>query len=270
MHTLLITGAAGIVGTALRPYLRQHYQLRLLDRRPVADLQKGENQRVGDLTDARLVEEAVAGCHAILHLACAHGTGIAFGDTVQPNYHATLYLLEAAQRHGVRRFVFTSSHHVMGQYRTDSAASFDHLPPAPDSYYALSKVFGEAACAAWTLRYQLPTFVIRIGNADPQVSDARRLRLWTSDRDLAQLVRIGLEHPAVRHEVVYGVSECPGALFHNTRARELGYLPEDNAADNLAPDFLPYEAMDPALSGRDHVGGAYASAGLASLLGAKA
>lgn len=270
MQTLLITGAAGIVGTALRPYLRQTYQLRLLDRQPIHDLEQGETVWIGDLTDPAFVDQAVAGSYAVLHLACAHGAGIAFGSTVEPNYHATLYLLEAAQRHGVQRFIFTSSHHVVGQYRTDAAKTFDDMPPAADSYYALSKVFGEAACAAWTLRYDLPTFVIRIGNADAKVSDARRQRLWTSARDLAQLVRIGLEHPDVRHEIVYGVSECPNALFSNDRARALGYVPQDNAADHLAEDFLPYAAMDPLHSGRDHVGGGYAGATLAPLLEAQA
>ncbi|QXI30629.1 NAD-dependent epimerase/dehydratase family protein [Pseudomonas vanderleydeniana] len=269
MQTLLITGAAGIVGTALRPLLREHYQLRLLDRRPVGDLQPGESEIVGDLTDPALVERAVEGVFGILHLACAHGTDIAFQSTVEPNYHATLYLLEAAQRQGARRFLFTSSHHVVGQYRTDVAETFDDVPAAPDSYYAMSKVFGEAACAAFSLRYDLATFIIRIGNADPQVADARRLRMWTSARDLAQLVRIGLEHPQVRHEVVYGVSESPHPLFHNRRARELGYQPQDNAEDHLAPGYLPYEAMDPMTSGRDHVGGAYAGATLVSLLGAR-
>ncbi|MFF7708815.1 NAD-dependent epimerase/dehydratase family protein [Pseudomonas sp. NPDC007930] len=270
MNTLLITGAAGIVGTALRPYLRQHYRLRLLDRRPVEGLAEGETALVGDLTDAAFVEQAVHGCQAVLHLACAHGTEIAFTATLEPNYHATLYLLEAAQRHGVQRFVFTSSHHVLGQYRTDAAPVFDDMPPAPDSYYALSKVFGEAACAAWSLRYNLGTWVIRIGNADAQVSDARRLRLWTSARDLAQLVRIGLEHPEVKHEVVYGVSDCPRALFSNARARALGYRPQDNAAEHLAPGFLSYEAMAAETSGRDYIGGAYAGAPLAPLLEPKA
>ncbi|MFJ4256344.1 NAD-dependent epimerase/dehydratase family protein [Pseudomonas monteilii] len=266
MKTLLITGASGIVGTALRPLLREHYQLRLLDLRSVSDLQAGETEIVGDLTDPALVDRAVEGVAGILHLACAHGTDIAFQSTVEPNYHATLYLLEAAQRHGVQRFLFTSSHHVVGQYRADSAQTFDNVPPAPDSYYGMSKVFGEAACAAFTQRYGLATFVIRIGNADPLVSDARRLRMWTSARDLAQLVRIGLEHPQVHQDIVYGVSESPNPLFHNGRARQLGYQPQDNAKDFLASDYLPYGSMDPENSGRDHVGGAYAGAKLASLL----
>lgn len=266
MPTLLITGAAGIVATALRPLLREHYALRLLDRRPVDDLQGGETSLVGDLTDARFVRDAVQGVDAILHLACAHGTDIRFESTVEPNYHATLYLLEAAERFAIKRFVFASSHHVLGQYRADSAEFFDEHPVAPDSYYAMSKVFGEAACATFSLRSQLATFIVRIGNVDPKVSDARRLRMWTSARDLAQLVRIGLENDQVRNEIVYGVSESPNPLFHNQRARSLGYVPKDNGKDYLADNYLSYEAMPADGSGRDYVGGAYAGAALTSLL----
>ncbi|MBW8464939.1 NAD-dependent epimerase/dehydratase family protein [Acidovorax sp.] len=152
MPTLLVTGAAGIVGTALRPYLRERFNLRLLDRRPVTDLVNGETALVGDLTDPTFVSQAAEGVDAVLHLACAHGTDIHFQSTVEPNYHATLYLLEAAQRAGAKRFVFASSHHVLGQYHSQAATHFDDSPVAPDSYYALSKVFGEAACATFSQR----------------------------------------------------------------------------------------------------------------------
>lgn len=266
MPTLLITGAAGIVGTSLRPYLRERFSLRLLDRKPVTDLSANETAVVADLTDPAAVREACEGVDAVLHLACAHGTEISFQSTVEPNYHAALYLLEAAQRAGAKRFVFASSHHVLGQYRTDAAEHFDDLPVAPDSYYALSKVFGEAACAAVAMRSELATFIVRIGNADPQVADARRLRLWTSARDLAQLVLIGLEHPEVRNDIVYGVSECPNPFFHNRRARALGYQPQDHSDAHRADTFLSYDAMAPVGSGRDHVGGAYAGVPLASVL----
>lgn len=261
---LLVTGAAGLVGTALRPLLAPHYRLRLLDRQAIAP-QAGEETVQGDLCDPACVDRAVAGADAVLHLACVHGPAVRFAATVGPNYTATLELLQAAERHRVGRFVFASSHHVLGQYKTDRTTPFDDLPPAPDSYYGMSKVFGEAACASHALRGGPAAFVIRIGNADAQVSDARRLRIWTSARDLAQLIRIGLEHPEVVNEIVYGVSECPHPMFANTRARALGYRPQDNARDFVAPGFLAHEAMDPVTSGRDHVGGAYAAAPFAAL-----
>ncbi|KAF1020404.1 MAG: Uronate dehydrogenase [Paracidovorax wautersii] len=132
--TLLITGAAGSVGSALRPLLRRHYTLRLLDRHPIAETVENEHAIACDLTDRNAVLAAVAGADAIVHLACAHGPAIRYDETVEPNYHATLYLLEAAQRHAVSRFVFASSHHVLGQYRGDEVERFDDLPAAPDSY----------------------------------------------------------------------------------------------------------------------------------------
>ena len=265
MKHLLITGAAGLVGSTLRPLLREHYRLRLLDLHPLTPV-AGEEAMTGNLCDPACVIQAVAGVDAVLHLACVHGPAARFESTLGPNYQATLQLLEASRRHGVRRFVFASSHHVLGQYRADAAEFFDDLPPAPDSYYGMSKVFGEAACASYALRGGPAAFVIRIGNADAQVSDARRLRIWVSIRDLSQLIRVGLEHPDVSNEIVYGVSSSPRPLFANTRARDLGYRPQDDARDFLAPDFLERDAMDPETSGRDHVGGAYAAASLASVL----
>lgn len=266
MQTLLITGAAGIVGTALRPLLRKHYALRLFDRLPVADLADNESAFIGDLTRTQDLVEAVKGVDAVLHLACAHGTDIRYTSTVKPNYDATLQLLEAAAAAQVKRFVFASSHHVLGQYPADAHEVYDDLPIAPDSYYAISKVFGEAACATFAQRTGMGVLVLRIGNADPQVSDARRLRLWTSARDLEQLVRIGLEHPAINFDVVYGVSDCPQAFFSNHHARALGYVPQDRAQDFLAPGFLSYESMDAHTSGRQFLGGAYAVSPLATCL----
>ncbi|MDE1169529.1 MAG: NAD(P)-dependent oxidoreductase [Pseudomonas sp.] len=266
MQTLLITGAAGIVGTALRPLLRQHYALRLFDRSVISELAANETAVQGDLTCTADILQAVQGVDAVLHLACAHGTDIRFETTLKPNYDATLQLLEAAERSGVKRFIFASSHHVLGQYRTDAAPVFDDLPVAPDSYYALSKVFGEACCATFAQRSAMALCVIRIGNADPQVSDARRLRLWVSARDLAQLVSIGIEHPTLHHEVFYGVSDSPQALFSNHRAKAMGYRPQDNAKDFVAARFLDYDAMCAHTSGRDFVGGAYAVSPLASCL----
>lgn len=266
MQTLLITGAAGIVGTALRPLLRKHYALKLFDRLPITDLAENESGFVGDLTRSVDIIEAVKGVDCILHLACAHGTDIRFENTLKPNYDATLQLLEAAAKFKVKRFIFASSHHVLGQYKETASEAFDDLPVAPDSYYAMSKVFGEAACATFAQRSDLGVLVVRIGNADPLVSDARRLRLWVSARDLAQLVCIGLEHPEVSYDVVYGVSECPRPFFSNHHAKSLGYTPQDNAGDFKAPNFLDFKSMDALTSGREFLGGAYAVGALASCL----
>lgn len=257
---LLVTGAAGRVGGALRPYLRQRYDLRLHDRVPAPELQAGETAIVGDLAGYADVRDAAAGVDGVVHLACVHGLGLRFADSLDANFVGTMNVLEAIREHRVPRLVYASSHHVLGMHPSAGFAG-DAAEPAPDSVYGLGKAFGELACRTYAERHGTCTLVVRIGNADPQVGDARALRMWTSARDLAQLVTIGLEHPAVTFDVVYGVSVCPEPLFANDRAVELGYRPQDHAAEHLAEGFVPYDAM-PLASGRDHVGGAYAVAEL--------
>ncbi len=256
MDTLLITGAAGRVGTAVRPHLRERFRLRSFDLQPLPDPAPGEESAIGDLTSASDLRSALRGVDAVVHLAAVHGHGLTFEAGLDANYRGTVKLLEATRQAGVPRFVYASSHHVLGQH---PQAGFDPaaLPMAPDAWYGLGKAFGELACSMYAHRYGLRTLVVRIGNADPTVADARALRLWTSGRDLAQLLAIGVTHPDVSYDVVYGVSICPDPLFVDPVGARLGYRPVDRADAHLAPGFLPYEAM-PARLGRDFVGGAYA------------
>jgi uronate dehydrogenase len=265
VDTVLITGAAGRVGTAVRPLLRDRFRLRCFDLRPAADPGPGEQVIVGDLNSRRDLQAALDGVDAVLHLACVHGHGLTFEASLDVNYRAVVTLLEATRAAGVTRLVYASSHHVLGAHRR---AGFDAgtLPLAPDAFYGLGKAFGELACSMYAHRYGLRTLVVRIGNADPEVADDRTLRLWVSARDLAQLFAIGLTHPGIGFDVVYGVSECPSPLFPNPAADRLGYRPADRAVDHLAPDFTPYESM-PARSGRDYVGGGYVAVNLPSVSG---
>ena len=251
-----MTGASDRVGTALREHLLSDFDLRLFDRVMTPDPQPGESVVVGDLADYRDVVAAVDGVDAVLHLACVHGLDLRFDDSLDANFRGTVNLLDAVREQGVERLVYASSHHVLGLHALDGFEG-DRASLAPDAFYGLGKSFGELACRLYAERYDVKTLMIRIGNADPKVSDARSLRLWTSAADLARLVRIGLEHPDVGCDVVYGVSNCPEPLFANERALELGYRPQDRAEDNLAEGYLDYEKMPPRL-GREFVGGAYA------------
>ena len=255
MKTILVTGAAGGVSTRVRPFLREHYHLRLMDLREASGICTNESTVVGDITDRDAVLCAAQGVDGILHLACAYSLDIDFEATLDANYRAQLYLLDACREMDIKRFVFASSHHVLGQHRVDGFAG-DHASVAPDGFYALSKVFGEAACALYAHRHGIKALSIRIGNADEQVSDGRRQHIWVSGRDLAQLIRIGLEHDGIGNDVVYGVSRCPAPFFDNARAKELGYAPQDSALEHLSTAFVARDAMPPS-SGPDFVGGPY-------------
>jgi len=268
---VLVTGAAGRVGTGLRPYLARSFDLRLFDRLPAPAPQPEETVVVGDLADYATVRGAVEGVDAVLHLACVHGLGLRFAESLPANFTGTMNLLEAMRGAGTARHVYASSHHVLGAHASTglTPAEVADLDLAPDAVYGLGKAFGELASRMYAQRHGIKTMLIRIGNADPQVGDGRALRMWTSARDLAQLVAIGLTDARVECDLVYGVSLSPSSMFANSRAEELGYRPVDDAADNLAPGFVPYADMPPE-AGRDYVGGAYAARELPEGAGAAA
>jgi uronate dehydrogenase len=253
---ILLTGAAGHVGLLLTPLLRRTFALRLCDIRPVAA--EGDDEAAqGDLADPGFARQAVEGATGVVHLAALVASQVSFEDTLNPNYRAMLAVLEACRLEGVRRLVYSSSHHIAGLYPSDRMYG-ETDAPAPDGFYGLSKAFGEAACALYAMRFGIATLVIRIGNAFPQVVDGRRERLWISAPDLAQLVTIGLTAEDLRYEVVYGISNCPDPIFRNEAAARLGYQARDSARDHHAPRFrgLPQLAAEdgPAL-----VGGSFAA-----------
>ena len=209
MHRVLITGAAGGIGQRLRADMQGLYPvLRLSDREAPAPAGPGEEVVAADLADFAACEAACADVDGIVHL----GGQAVEGDwetVLQANIVGGYNLFEAARRQGVKRVVFASTNHVIGFYPRTQRIDH-HAPPRPDSRYGVSKAFGEALGALYAEKHGMGVLAIRIGNFGDRPLDRRRLSIWISPRDFLQLVRIGLEHPELRYEVVYGASG-PGA-----------------------------------------------------------
>src|SRR5213076_2267792 len=92
-----------------------------------------------------------------------------------------------------------------------------------------SKVFGEALGSLYADKYGMEMFMIRIGNVNPRPIDKRRLSIWISPRDIAQLVSIGIDRPGIKFEIVYGISRNKRAWYDNSNAYRLGYKPQDDS-----------------------------------------
>lgn len=229
MKTILVTGAAGGVARQIRPLLREHYRLRLSDRMPLPDATPDEAVATADLGDIDALRAAVRGVDGILHLG-GYSVEADWEVILDANIIGARNLFEAARREGIRRIVFASSNHAVGFYRRDETIGID-APVRPDSRYGLSKAFGEALGALYAFKYGAEVMSIRIGNITPRPQDRRRLAIWQSPRDFVQLVRIGLEHPAIRHEIVYGASDNARAWWDNSNATRLGYKPQDRSED---------------------------------------
>lgn len=260
---LLITGAAGLVGRAMRRELRAACpRMRLLDVAPITDAEPGDDVVTASIADLPAMTAAMRGTRAVLHLgACT--TEAPIEAQVEGNVVGAWNVYEAARVAGVERVVFASSHHVVGYYPRRRRIGTD-APLRPDSRYGLTKAFGEGAGALFADKHGLRVLCIRIGYAGDAPVDRRRLSVWVSWRDLAQLVRIGLEHPSLRYAVVYGVSDNARGFYDNRAAFDLGYAPRDRAEDHAAavlaatgpepPDEVGTMVMGGHFANLDHAG----------------
>jgi uronate dehydrogenase len=229
---ILLTGAAGAAAHMLRPLMRADYRLRLFDREPVPDCCEGEEAGTGDLADLEAVAKAVEGVDGIVHLG-AYSVEGTWETILSSNIVGTYNVFEAARLADVKRVVFASSNHAVGFYRRDHKIGVD-VTVRPDSRYGLSKCFGEALGSLYADKYAAEVLCIRIGNVNPKPLDVRRLAIWVSPRDLYQLIRIGIDHPALKYEIVYGMSDNARAWWDNANALRLGYRPQDRAEDHAA------------------------------------
>ena len=225
---LLLTGAAGGLGKALRDRLKANCSvLRLSDVQPFGEAAATEEIVLADLADAAAVDAMVKGVDAIIHLGGMSVEG-PFGPILQANILGLYNLYEAARRHGVRRVVFASSNHVTGFYRQDQTITTDH-PPRPDGMYGLSKAFGEDLSRFYFDRYGIETACVRIGSSYAEPKDRRMLATWLSFDDLHRLITACLTTPALGHSIVFGMSDNAVTWWDNSRARHIGYLPQDSS-----------------------------------------
>lgn len=242
---LFITGASGRIGRILWQALAGEYDLHGLDLDPAGD------DRIirADISDLDHVEAALttAGDPSLLiHLAADPRVDAPWDVILQSNIVGTRNVYEAARRHGVRRIVYASSNHVTGAYEGFAPDLFLHPQPEPekltihhpirpDSDYGVSKAFGEALARYYAARWGLASICLRIGSLladDDPGYNLRQQKTWLSHRDLVQLMRCSLQSD-VPFGIYYGVSANTGRFWSIENARrELGYAPQDNAADH--------------------------------------
>ena len=241
---LLLTGAAGGLGKALRQRLKTNCKvLRLSDRNDFGLAGEAEEVVLADLADAAAVDAMVAGVDAIIHLGGVSVEG-PFGPILQANILGLFNLYEAARKHGVQRVVFASSNHVTGFYRQSETLTADH-PPRPDGLYGVSKAFGEDLSRLYFDRYGIETACVRIGSSFPEPRDRRMLATWLSFDDLHRLITACLTTPVLGHSIVFGMSDNAVTWWDNSRARHIGYVPKDSSdvfrdavyAKTVAPDL---------------------------------
>jgi uronate dehydrogenase len=224
---VLLTGAAGSIGSCIRPALRASTKLlRICDVAPLA-AQDGEEVLVGDLQDPDVARRAVAGMDAVVHLAAVPDEA-AFEVLAGPNLHGAFNVIEQARRAGVRRIVYASSNRITGFYPVSQRLSGAE-PVRPDGLYGATKAFGEALGRLYAERFGLEVVCVRIGSFEPRPSEPRHLSTWLSPGDAVRLFAACLSAPEVTFAIVYGASANTRGWWDLGPTRALGYEPQDDA-----------------------------------------
>ena len=235
---LFITGAAGNVGSGLRRYLRDRYDLRLLFHNNIPEVEPGDEVVVADLADFASMVEASAGVDALIHLGLGKSgrgnTRSHFNQVImEVNIKGTYNVFEAARINQVPRIIFASTNHVTGMYEKERIYTTPDMPVRPDSMYGVSKAFGEALGRHYHEAHGMSVYCIRIANF-PNTDEVNHeyepgMNRWLSARDMAELTACCLEAPHPQFGIFYGVSRGGEKKWDLSNSRELvGWEPQDS------------------------------------------
>lgn len=233
MKRLLITGAAGALGSVMRKRLAPLAEIiRLADLAPLDPPEANEECVQCDLADAAAVDAMVADCDGIVHLG---GVSVErpFEQILAGNIVGLYNLYEAARAHGQPRIIFASSNHTIGFYpQTERLGPKD--PHRPDGLYGVSKCYGEALARMYFEKFGQETALVRIGSCTPEPTNYRMLSTWFSQDDFAGLIEAVFRAPVLGCPVIWGASDNDAGWWDNAHIGWLGWKPKDNAEDYRA------------------------------------
>jgi nucleoside-diphosphate-sugar epimerase len=240
---IVITGAAGRIGTQAVKELSPSHELRLIDLRPV----NGRSSIVADLSRYPVLggwrgwfrskalswSDAFEGAEVVVHLAADIEPLASWEKVLPDNIQGTWNVIAAAAQHGVSRVIFASSNWAVKArermlapdcYQPNGPKIGSDAPPQPITAYGLSKAFGEQAGRMFVDEKKLQSFVaVRIGHYDPTPpADDEELRTrWIGSNDIRSLLRRCVEAEFGGFHVVYGVSAQPSVPYDLSHTRRL-------------------------------------------------
>lgn len=247
---LLLTGAAGRIGTAFFAEARDRYDFRLADRvrpDPAGDDAGNHEVMVLDVAELDAVQRACAGIDTVVHLAADPSPEADFyGSLLENNIKATYNIFHAARDQGCARVIFASSVHAVAGYPLEVQPRTDD-PVRPMNMYGASKCFGEATAACFA--YQgLSSICVRIGAYEaPWIAEhgtALDVGMYLSPRDLNQLLVRCIETPDIPYAIVHAISDNTFKRLDLTSTRDLlGYEPVDNGFTRYERDVTERTAF---------------------------
>jgi dTDP-glucose 4,6-dehydratase len=175
---LFVTGGAGFIGSNFIRNLLQNsrqyeivnydkltYAGNLANLHSVAD-DKNYSFAKGDICDPVRVEEAMAGCDAVVHFAAESHVDRSIYEpapVIQTNVTGTFILLQVARKVGIKRFVHVSTDEVYGDMEPNQFAE-ETTPLRPSSPYSASKASSDLLVLSYVRTFGFPGMITRASN----------------------------------------------------------------------------------------------------------
>jgi len=160
----LVTGGTGFTGYSLAKRLVKEEQEVI-----VLDIKKGYGDEleklgikvvIGSVNNEKLVDNLMAGVSYVHHVAAAfREINLPKKDYWAANVESNRVLIEAAKRHGIRRYILTSTCGVHGNVKNIPANENAHIHP--EDYYQYTKYEGEKLAKQLCTEYDIPFVVVR-------------------------------------------------------------------------------------------------------------
>ena len=232
---ILVTGAAGNIGSYFAEHAHDRYELRLmvLPSDDATAIQPFGEVVTGDLLDLDRMKELCTGIDTVVHLAANPDPSATWDSLLQDNIIGTYNVMVAAKATGCRRLIYASSIHAVSGYLPDVQVKTSE-PINPGDLYGVTKCFGEAMGRYMAEQEGLSVIALRIGAFQPRESalgeqGVAMLDAWVSQRDLHQLIERCIDVENIKFAIFHGLSNNRFKRLDISDAREIvGYDPQDD------------------------------------------
>lgn len=227
-NRIVLTGASGRLGSYLRePLSKITKKLVSTDKEDIGKTLHNEVFKKLNIKNFKEVNKILKKTDLIIHFGAYSNEG-PFQEILDSNILGTYNIWKSAKRNKIKRIIFASSIHSVGMYRANETINHKVMHK-PDTFYGLSKCFGENLAQMYWDKCGIECLTIRILSC-AKVTSKRSLSTWLSYDDLIRIVIQSTKIKKLGFEIIYGVSNNKRLNVDNTNAtRKLKINIKDNA-----------------------------------------
>ena len=227
-NRIVLTGASGRLGSYLRePLSKITKKLVSTDKEDIGKTLHNEVFKKLNIKNFKEVNKILKKTDLIIHFGAYSNEG-PFLEILDSNILGTYNIWKSAKKNKIKRIIFASSIHSVWIYRVNEAINHKVMHK-PDTFYGLSKCFGENLAQMYWDKCGIECLTIRILSC-AKVTSKRSLSTWLSYDDLIRIVIQSTKIKKLGFEIIYGVSNNKRLNVDNTNAtRKLKINIKDNA-----------------------------------------